>query len=144
MNEKKKIWIVLTGMIVIIILMIVLGILSSVQKQKIVDSFNKSFESKTEEIVYLGRPDCSHCIAFKPVLQKVIADYNLSYLDINTDEVGEKRLNLILEKLEMDSETFGTPTTVIVKNKKVVETIIGEVSEEDLIKVLKENKVISK
>ena len=42
----------------------------------------------------------------------------------------------------MDSETFGTPTTVIVKNKKVVETIIGEVNEEDLIKVLKENKVI--
>ena len=85
MNEKKKIWIVLGIVIIITILIIILAILSGMKKQKIVDSFNKSFESKTEEIIYLGRPDCSHCIAFKPVLQKVIADYNLSYLDINTD-----------------------------------------------------------
>lgn len=144
MNEKKKIWIVLGIVIAIIILVMILTVLSGAKKQKIVDAFNKSFESKTEEIVYLGRPGCSHCIAFKPVLQKVIADYDLSYLDINTDELGEKRLNDILKKLGMDTETFGTPTTVIVKNKKVVDTLMGEVSEEDLIDTLKENKVISK
>ena len=143
MNEKKKTMFVI-GIFVFILLLIMIGILvNAAARKKTMETFKETFASESTEIIYLGRPGCSHCIAFKPILEKVLESYHLSYLDINTDQITKKQLNEIIDTLDLDPERFGTPTTVIVKDKKVIGTQIGETTEEALISLLKEKKVIS-
>lgn len=143
MNEKRKVLIVIGVLVVIIAFIAFLMIQASIQRQKIVNAFNDTFNSNTEELVYLGRPGCSACITFSPTFEKVIADYKLSYLDINTDEITEAQLHSIVDQLELDWDDFGTPTIAVVKEGKVVKSNIGVISEESLITFLKESNVIS-
>lgn len=143
MNEKKKVGIVL-GVLGLLVVVIVIGLINTnKERQKIMDAFQDIFASKTEEIIYLGRPGCSHCANFKPILEKVVADYELSYFDINIDDLTDTQLNKILKDLGLDINNFGTPTTVIVKENKVLGVQEGETTEESFVKLLKEKNVIS-
>lgn len=142
MNENKKIWIVLGILVIAILSMILLSIESGRQRQKIVDSFRGAYASSSENLVYLSRPGCSACTTFNPIFTKVIKDYKLTYVDINTDKITEKQLENIVEKLNLDWNQFGTPTIAVVKNNKVVKSNIGVISEEELIKFLKEANMI--
>lgn len=142
MNEKKKILIVILAFGLFIAL-IVLGVIqTAMRRQKIVDDFNAAYSSKTEKLIYLGRPGCSACISFKPTLEKVMSDYKLTYLDINTDNISENQVRDMVEKLDLKWDNFGTPTIAIVKNNKVVKSNIGVISEDALITFLKKAGMI--
>lgn len=143
MNEKKKILIVLGIFAVIIALVILAMIQNSMKQQKIVNKFNEAFSSKTEQIVYLERPGCSACLSFQPTLKEVIDSYQLSYVDINTDDIKESKLHNIVNKLGIDWESFGTPTIAVVKDNKVIKSSVGVLSKEALITLLKDSNVIS-
>ena len=94
-------------------------------------------------LLYIGRSTCGYCIQYVPVLQEVqdkYGKYTTYYLDIakiydysrgvKLDEDAEKiMLNLKTsdnQKGVMDN--FGsTPMTLVIKNNKVVDSIIGYV-----------------
>lgn len=143
MNEKKKVFIILGVFALIIVLISIALVNSTLQKKKALDSFNETFASEKEQFIYIGRPGCSACTAFSPTLEKVIDQYHLTYLDINTDNLTESQMHTIVDKLELDWDNFGTPTIAIVKDNKVVKTNVGVISEEDLITFLKEGNMIS-
>lgn len=142
MNEKKRILIVII-IFGLFIALIVFGVIqTAMSRQRIVDDFNATYSSKIEKLIYLGRPGCSACITFKPTLEKVMSDYNLTYLDINTDNISENQVRNIVEKLNLKWDNFGTPTIAIVKNNKVVKSNIGVISEDSLVTFLKNGGLI--
>ena len=145
MNEKKKVWIVLGVVIAIIVFIIGVTIYNNMKSKKELKEFNNIFASSTETFIYLGRDGCSYCALFKPTLDKVMNDYNLSYKYINTSKLNEKDLHEITDKLEFEWDNYGTPSIAIVKDNTVIIGHIGsDVSEEGLVSFLVEGNMISK
>lgn len=143
MNENKKI-IIIIGVIGAIIALIVFGMIqTSAERKKVMEEFNKAYAAETEKLVYLGRPGCSACVTFRPTFEKVINDYKLSFVDINTDTIAATQLEEIVNKIGLELDSFGTPTIAVVKDNKVINSSVGVISEESLIEFLKNNNVIA-
>lgn len=144
MNEKKKVWIVLGIIIVFVVIMIGATIYNNMKSKQVLKDSEKLLASSSETLIYIGRDGCSYCAMFKPTLDKVTNDYNISYHYINTSSLKESHLHQLTDKLEFDWDNFGTPSIAIVKDNKVIKNHIGsDLSEEDLIAFLKEGNMIS-
>lgn len=101
-------------------------------------------DTKEDEYVVtvLAQTTCSHCIAFKPVMQKVLNenDFNVYWFEVNTFQTEDYQ-TLINEYDLTDYE--GTPYTFITKNGELVAYYSrGAMQEATLLEFLKENKVI--
>ncbi len=104
------------------------------------------FSSKETQLLYIGRPDCSACVAFLPTLQEAQANYGYTtnYLNLNnavSSTVDQKALSSFLGKLTKketttisDQKTTGTygkdfwgvtPMLVVIKNGKQVDGLLG-------------------
>lgn len=110
------------------------------------DEYNKLIESKTNEIVVLTQIGCSACEAALPVLNEIANEYDLkiNYFvlnNINTEELQ----NQFLSSLDYydENEEFGTPLTLIVKDKKAVAARDGFYSKNDYITFFKTNGFIN-
>jgi predicted bacteriocin transport accessory protein len=100
-----------------------------------VDQYNELLSKGTKIVLLLGRPGCSHCIAFKPVITSVANNKEIDVYYLNTDTI---------ETLETwDSiwglvEQEGTPTVAVIENNKLVKSTAGEMTSEELIRFLSE------
>ena len=131
---------------------------SSMKKYKelsTADEFIKKFNSKNYTVSVFGYDACSFCNLYKPVFNKVAGDYNLDIYYFNTDTYDAKELNKIYDldiTIPKECTTTGEdttlasgypkPITLITKKSKLVGCIKGYVSEEVLVKKLKEYKVL--
>lgn len=106
-----------------------------VDKDGYMDAFNKD----EINVVYLGRATCGYCVQFLPTLQEAQETYDYKTLYIDTDKLSENDLKAILETMNLDFDTFGTPTTAIVKNGKVLDTQIGYSDYDTFAAMLVEN-----
>lgn len=143
MNENKKVLVVI-GVVVAFVALIAFGMIqTSVKRSKMMKQFTDAYAAEAETFVYIGRPGCSACTAFKPTLETVTKDYKISYVDINTDNLTESQIRTIVDDLGLDWDDFGTPTIAVVKNNQVVKANVGVISEEALITFLKNSNMIS-
>ena len=104
------------------------------------DEYSSMIENSEDFILYLGSANCSHCINFKPTLEKIIKNYQLDikYIDIST--LTEKEYAVLKNKTKL----HGTPTVVFVK-KGIVQTspkIVGALSYDKTVKIFKESGYI--
>lgn len=95
--------------------------------------------SEEEKLVLVSRTTCSWCVKFKPILTEVANEYNIPIIVIEADD--EKTDNKI-QKLYLNGFTGGTPTTMLVKGKKVINKLGGYVDKDVLVKFLKDNNII--
>lgn len=89
-------------------------------------SYTNLIESKENFILYIGSADCSHCLNFKPTLEKIIKKYSLDVKYIDISKLTDKEYDIVKNKTKLQ----GTPTVVFVKDG-VVQTspkIVGAVS----------------
>lgn len=114
------------------------------------------FDKKGTHVLYIGRSTCSVCVSTVPVLNKVQEElnYKTNYLEVEVSKAKpwtdwQKELKDLTDKftpqtkVNSDEGTIGelfyehgyTPTTVIIKNGKVVDGFIGYRSE-DVVKEL--------
>ncbi len=101
--------------------------------------FTDLVAKEDKSVVLVGRPTCSHCVAFKPIITKVANDYEVEIYYLNTDEItNETDFNNLWDFIEAS----GTPTTVIVGNDKLISSKEGELPREELVNWLGENGVI--
>ena len=114
-----------------------------VSKFKEISASDIEGESKGKTILlYIGRSTCGYCVQFVPILQQVQANhkYTTYYLDIakiydyQNGVVLDKDAESIMVGLKTnDSQkdvmnNFGsTPMTLVIKNGKVVDSIVGYV-----------------
>lgn len=143
MNETKKIIIILVAILVVAGITIGVAVSSASAKEKNLDSAIALIEDKDLHILFLGRPTCTYCEQFEPVISGLSDDYDFEYNYINTDDLTSSGLSTLLEKLNIDAENFGTPYLSITKNGEVVAEQSGYVDRETLFDFLQENGVIS-
>jgi len=125
----------------LILIMICTFTLTNVNAAALKSEENKDISSGLK-IVYMGREDCMFCQLFVPSLNYFSEKYNFDYIYVDTNNVTESQLNAWFEKLEVESEGFGTPTTVITKDGKVIDKIGGYVPEIVLFETLQKNGFI--
>lgn len=87
-------------------------------------TFNDLINFNNLLVIYYFGPWCNPCKAYSPIFEKVAKDYigRAVFGKVNTDEFSFLNVHGIR----------ALPTTVIVKNKQVVEKINGIVTEEVL------------
>lgn len=102
--------------------------------------YTNLIDSKEDFILYIGSSNCSHCLNFKPTLEKIIEEYQLDvkYIDVST--LSDKEYAVLQNKTKLK----GTPTIVFVEDG-VVQTnpkIQGEVSYTVALQKFKESKYV--
>ena len=143
MDEKKKI-IVLIGIVVSVVLFIVLGsFYESSKSKKYLKEFYDAFNSNENKLVMIGRDNCSWCQLFKPSLDFMHDNYDLEYTYVNTNELTASSLDKLLKEIGVDSSSFGTPYTIVVKEGKVIDSLNGFTDEADLFDFLKKYDFIA-
>lgn len=104
------------------------------------------------EVVVIGQTTCSHCIAYKPTLNKVAGEYDvtINYLDLT--KMTEEEYNNFSQSLKdigynapefLEDGSFGTPLTLIIKNGKVFDYISGQRTKSQLVRELTKSGLIS-
>lgn len=73
----------------------------------------KKMDNKETFIIYFGSSNCSHCKAFKPVLEKVITDYQVKVYYLNIVDFDEDRLEELTSKTNFPQTT---PTILFIKD----------------------------
>lgn len=143
MDEKKKVTLLL-GFVLAIILLIVGGTFYENHKsEEYLKDFYTAFEGSDQKLVMIGRDNCSWCQLFKPTLDSMSKKYGFEYIYVNTNELTTSSFNKLLKKIGVDKAEFGTPLTVIVKDKTVVDSIPGYVDDQDLFDFLKDHEFVS-
>ena len=142
MNEKKKVGILL-GVVVVTFLLIIIGSLyESSKSNKYLKDFYDAFSGNDNKLVMIGRDNCSWCMMFKPTLDSFKEEYGLEYIYVNTNEITNSALKKLLKNINVDYNEFGTPLTVIVKDKSVVDKISGFTDESEVFDFVKKYDLI--
>ncbi len=142
MNEKKKIVVFFIGLLLVIGLIVGVSISESKKANQKLESYLNLVDKKTTQVIFLGRPTCSYCVQFTPVIEALSKDYSFKYEYINTDDISSSGLSKLLDKLGIDESEFGTPYLVIAKDGKILAEQSGYLDREPLFNFLKENSVI--
>ena len=115
------------------------------------EQYEAMFSDGEEHVIVIGRTGCSHFTEFKPAINYVAEKYNITinYIDISTITEDEST-NLInnLGSRGYDEESyasdgsFGTPTTLIVKNNYISGYFVGSKTISGLTKELEKAGII--
>ena len=157
MNKKDNSKLVNIFVIIGIIFLIASLVLMFIKKKDdnhIVDITYSEYKEliKKDEytIILFTSPTCSHCVQYKPYVNYVAGEnnltvYNLSLTDIDYDQYIEIHDTYSVTKTQYDDNNnpgIPTPVTVIVKNGEEVTSILGDIGEKGFRNLLKTNGVI--
>ena len=163
-KESKKdrfINIAVIGVFLVIVLSLLIIVSSSNKNKSLVDShivevnyseYKEKIKSDGYTIVLLAQPNCGHCKNYKPVVNMIALENDLTiyYLnvasrDLKEEEYYEIRNSVNATKDQVDPDgnpVIPTPGTVIYKNGVEVNSILGDIKYDGLINFLKNNGVI--
>lgn len=103
------------------------------------DKVRKMIEDKESFVLLISQTYCSHCIAYKPIYNEVMANNNLLGYDIDVATLSESDFKKFKELFDVSS----TPTTLVfVEGEQQEEIKIGTVTNEELTKFLKKYNII--
>ena len=143
MNEKKK-FAILFGIVISTFLLILIGsLIEGSKSKKYLNEFYSAFNGSENKLVMIGRDNCSWCQLFKPSLDFMHDNYGLDYIYVNTNELTSGMFKKLLKDINVNSDEFGTPLTIVVKDGQVVDSLNGFTDEVDLFNFLKEYNFIS-
>lgn len=151
MQKERKKTIIITVSLAVIALILMLcfifielkdmGIIGSAESSEIMKEFNNNYNSNEKKVIYYASSECGYCELQKPILELIADDYDIEYYSIDSTLLSNSQRKTILEKLGIE---HATPTTVIVKNGKVIDTQVGYTDGKELVKFFKENKIVPK
>lgn len=113
--------------------------------------YNNLLSKQGKHILTIGQTGCSHCIATKPVLNKIAGDYNIQINYLNLTDMSNSEVNSFTNSLSeigydeeefVSSGNFGTPLTLIIENGKVISYVSGERPTTQFIKAFKKAGII--
>ena len=116
------------------------------------DEYEDLISEEDTHIVVIGQTTCSHCIAIKPALNSVAKEYDLTINYLNLTKMTEEQSDDFNESLTtieyndpdfVESGSFGTPLTLIIKDGKVTNYISGQRTKSQLVREFKKAGLIS-
>lgn len=94
-------------------------------------------------VVVIKRDGCGYCDMYEPVVTEVANEYGLPIYYINMSKLnGDEQKALSSSNSYLRKNQWGTPTTLFMYGKTVVDTIGGYVEKDELVEFVKENFVI--
>lgn len=147
MSKEKQKTIIFTVILAMILVGLVIAFITNnfkkvegtKESREILETFNEYFNSKERKVIYYASSDCSYCKLQTPILETIAKDYDIDYYYIDSSKLGETQRNEILEKLEI---VHKTPTTVVVENGKIIDTIVGYTDGFDYVEFFKEAELL--
>lgn len=130
--------------LVVIVSLFVCGCTNNDNKHIIkinVKQFEEKIKNKDNFALYIGNPGCSHCASYKPTLNKVLNDYNITIYHIDNSELEDKEI----ETLEKYVSISGTPTILFItdgQEESTLNRIVGEETYEGTVEKFKVNDYI--
>ena len=144
MNKSKKKALILGGICLVILVGAIIADLllsKSYLKEIKYEQLVEKIEKKESFVVLFSQTTCTHCMDFKPKLERVANKYKLNIYYLETDLLDKETSKELKTKFSFS----GTPTTVFVINgeeKTAATRINGDVSEEKIVSKLKSNGFI--
>lgn len=139
-------------MILLAILLIIIGVcvyyqledkedneVSESTSNEILDKFYEYFNSKEAKIIYYASSSCGYCELQTPIIEQIDEDYDIDYLYIDSSKLTSTDRDKILNELNID---HATPTTVVVKNGKIIDTNVGYVEGSVMVDFLKNADIL--
>ena len=142
MKNKKILYITLAVAIILSILIYFVINNKSYLTEISYDEIIEKIDNKESFILCITATDCIHCQNYKPKLEKIIKEYNITIYNTNIDNMTEKEYENFKTRLSFDG---GTPVTIFIKDGTETTTatrIEGNVSIEKIIKKLQKNDYI--
>ncbi len=105
-----------------------------------INNFIKLYEDVQTSVVVIGQTTCSHCINFKPTVNKIAFDKKIDIYWMEYDKLnGNDRRKLA--ELNENFESISTPYTIFIKNNEIVDELIGETSYDTLEAKIENNNI---
>ena len=108
-----------------------------------INDYLEIMKSPGYNFMFIGSATCGYCTQFKDSINEALKDYdfNVYYIDIST--LGEDDYKkLVASDNYMSENEWGTPLNLLYKDGKRVNVLNGYVPSDELVKFLKENKVV--
>lgn len=94
-------------------------------------------------VVVVVRTGCHYCEMFEPVIDEVSQEYDFPIYNVDISTFDEEDYNrLVASAKYFSEEEWGTPTTVVYHNGKVVDVQSGYSEKEPFVEFLKSTNVI--
>ncbi len=110
-----------------------------------VDKYIQLKNGKDVSVIYIARPDCSHCIVQTPRMKYIKYKYQveINYLNTNAfSDDGSDYDKVIASDTYFKDNELGTPLILIVKEGKILDKIEGESPVEDVVTLFSKNGLI--
>ena len=69
------------------------------------DDVLQKMEDKETFVLYIGSSECSACVQFKPVLERVIREYDLDVLYIDMAKLSDEQYNKFITVINLGNAT---------------------------------------
>lgn len=105
--------------------------------------YEEKLNTEAPFVVVIVRNGCGYCDEYKPVVDSVANEYALPIYYINLSNLTSDEQNALAKSnTYLKKEQWGTPTTLFMYGKTVVDSIGGYVEEETFREFAKENFVV--
>lgn len=108
-----------------------------------IEEYNEIIKEKDTNIVVIGQSTCPHCVKAKVILNEIVSknDIEINYLNLSY-LTSEEYTEFISSFEYFQSDSWGTPVTLIVKNGKILSMLEQLVTEEEYIEFFENNGVL--
>ncbi len=102
-----------------------------------ISDLNKMIDDKEDFILLVSQTSCSHCISFKPILNKALKQEKIIGYELDVQKISTSEKREIFDKLDVS----GTPTTQIyIDGKRKLDRIIGVDTQDNVIEFIQKFK----
>ncbi len=108
------------------------------------EKYKEIYDSKEKAIIVLGQTGCGACTAFKPVINEIAKEYNITIYFVNLTDWEKRETYDLMSSLSYfkERESFGTPLTLILENGDNIDEQEGHNSKDTTIAFLKKHGFI--
>ena len=137
---------ILKNILLVVILIVSLVSLSGCSgksniKEITLDELKEKIANKESFPLYVGNEGCSHCISYKPVLEAVAKEYDITTYHLDNSKLSDKEQSQFKSIINIS----GTPTIAFItdgEEETTLNRIVGEATKDATIKRFKSNGYI--
>ena len=103
--------------------------------------FKEKIANKETFPLYIGNDNCSHCVSYKPTLEAVLNEYNITIYHLDNSKLSDEEYSELKNYVSIS----GTPTIAFItdgKEETTLNRITGEATKEATIERFKTNGYI--
>ena len=105
------------------------------------NEFKNKIENKDSFVIYIGNKECIHCEEYKPTLEEVLKEYQITIYHLDNKKLTDKEKNEFTKYLSIS----GTPTIAFIEDgeeESTLNRIVGVKSKEFTIEKFEINGYI--